>query len=250
MARPRKSDEAKRHLVSIRLFGGDRAALEASAVVSGRSLGAEIEHRLLATRGLDEVGVNFIARVADQIGVIERLNGGRKWHGHYRVWSGVSEMLRQLAVERAPDDDPGQDQYVADAWAKLFELEEERRSALRDLRDIGIELPERPLAATKGSLGAMLAEAIEGNRATARRALTSAPQSDERTRALSLLDRVEALDAAITSARADWTEQMRGYVEAEADGRQLYRDYLQAAARQKRDAGEPFELNHFLGLFR
>jgi hypothetical protein len=217
MARPRKSDDEKRQVVSIRLDPAQRARLEASAAENGRSLAAEIEERLSALDGLDGEGVELVSMVAEMIETIESATGER-WHQDLRTWGALLEAFGVGApLWRFRPSEPA---YVDAHNAAMAEIEELRRQQARiadALADIGVMVlgPDRP---------ALTYRAAEYRRSLERAAIEAIPEPDVRARAISLHEQLQELDASEEMVRRHWWQTIEPFREGERSGRRLFYD--------------------------
>lgn len=251
MGRPPMKDEDKRKLISFRLSPPDLKQIEAYAKAGGRSLAAEIERRLLATIDLDERGIELVGQLDDQIANLEREEHGDRWHSTLTLWSAVKELLVIGPIEdyrphRWQDDEEASDAY--DAWSRV---DEERKAVIAALADYGFIINDNgPEVKRKLSIFGQTPNALmpmDGGRTMARQIAETAPESDDRTEALRLLDRLAQLDKDVEDARTAWVDHLMAFWKDEDTGKQMARRILQRQAQERKARGEHYNLLHLYG---
>ena len=141
MARPRKNDDEKRQLISIRLDAGAKLTLEQAAKAADRSIGAEAEKRIAGTLGLDDEGLELLATITREIRAIEQ-STRKSWHRNLKTWSAVAEMLRTMPPRQKRPDTSSDDELVVAAYQRLADLADERRHKVDKLALLGLTIPE------------------------------------------------------------------------------------------------------------
>ncbi len=248
MGRPPMKDEDKRKLISFRLSPHDLKQIEAYANAGGRSLAAEIERRLLATINLDEQGVQLVGEVNNQIAALEREEHGDRWHSTLTLWSAVKELLAHGPVEDHRPHKWTDDPEASEAYGVWSKLDEERKGVISALRAYGFPISENgPEVKRKLSIFGQTPNALlpmDGGRAMARIVAEQAPESEDRTEALRLLDRLAELDKDVEDARAAWVEHLEAFWKDEETGKQLTRRLLQREAQERQAQGKPYNVLH------
>jgi len=262
MARPRKQDQEKRHALSIRLDGITKESLERSAGEACRSLGAEVERRIVATLGLDETGLELVSKIAAEIRLLQ-YGKSKPWHRDLKLWSAVSEMMRWLPPAENRPDNPKDDEFFLAALEDHDRLTEKRRQKLVELGDLGLLLPEEPFRymppaaalSDKSETGQpRLGPFLEGmrlgnSREMAKRTLDTLEPSPACELAYRLLAEVVGLDEQVTAAFDRLRQQLAPFEEAEREGRLIYRSRLQAEAQRRRAEGLAYNYLHSIGSF-
>lgn len=251
MGRPPMKDEDKRKLISFRLSPRDLTQIETYAKTGGRSVAAEIERRLLATIDLDEQGVSFFAEVSHHIATLERQEHGNRWHSTLKLWAAVKELLRLGPVDDLRPSSWQDDPEANEAYDTLSKAKEDRLAVIEKLRTYGLVIDEEPGdIVLRGGLFAVQRNGLlplDGGRAMARRFAEEAPEGEDRTEAVALLDRLAEADARVTEAQSEWSAHLKLYWDDEDAGKLLARNHLQQIARERRARGEPVNLLHLYG---
>lgn len=254
MGRPPKKLEEKRQIATFRLDPDDRENLAKRAKQSGRSLASEIESRVKATLALDAAGVDLVARIGAEIEAIQKqAKGKERWHNDLTLWSAVREMLRRGPIEEMKPSDWRNDPEANEAFKVFSVRAEERREHLKALAKVGINLPEEPYAVAFSTMAGRsgisgLGHALDPRRIM-RQTLDSMSEGPERSLGLSMLDRLEELDAAVEEAKAEWLSHMDTWWASENEGRDIYRERLTEIARNKERDGEEYNPSHRHGIW-
>lgn len=244
MGRPKKKPEDRRREATIRLDPEVRLFFDQAAKASGRSFAKELEARLAATVGLDDVGLDLIKRISQEISSICKLTGGN-WHEHLLTWAAVSEMLASGPISEFDPARPEQDGFVRQKFEELDALEGRRLHLIRQLADYGIGIHVRPHLFNPHSLpGAGLAALAGEPYAAARLLCQKLDASGDKEEALSLLSLICELDLSIEDANAALKEALRPYFDETKEGQLLYRTFLRDEAVRNRQRGEPFNIHH------
>jgi hypothetical protein len=227
MARPRKSDDEKRQVVSIRLNPDQRARLEAAAAENGHSLAAEIEARLGATDGLRHSGVSLTRDVKEIIREIETATG-RAWDQDVKTWGAVLEAFRVGApLWRYRPADEEHDAAHAAIADKLGTITGKQAAVVDALADLGVSVqgPDQP-PLTRFSL--------ERRRSLEQAAIKAIPEQGVRERALSLHEQLYELDAEEETIRREWWLAIEPFRQAERSGARLFWDLSERLTSQER----------------
>lgn len=246
MGRRPKNEEDKRRLIGARFDRDARAFIHEQAEANGRSPGAEVEARVVATEGLDTNGLDLIRAISREITEIQRATG-KRWHKDLKTWAAVKEMLYRGPIHAARPDNWEDDEWVVRASAEPDQLTHRRHEIINFFSSIGIMISESPLPMGTGLLASTLN--LDGGRTHAREVLNDAEPGPERDEALAKLDALLVLDREIEAAKERWLEQVKPYLEAESEGAILYREALQRNARQRAINGEKYRKADFLGVW-
>lgn len=249
MGRPPKPEDQKRQQICARFDPTDRDAILARAKAHGLTPNAEVENLATAFLAADETTTKLLLAIMTMAQEIQAATAGAKpWHQSLAKWSALRELVAQGAFEPFRPDRPEDDEAVMAAFNKMLELEEDRRRIVRQLNDLGVPATERPPKPSpgKGLFGSVLwQQGRDGLRAL----LKQADEIPARARAFALIDLLEACDAEIQANEIAWQGLRDEYRETECDGQQLARDLLSKRAREAREAGQPFSLRHYFGIF-
>lgn len=240
MGRRALSEGDKRQPMSARFDPEVRTWLVSEAGKNGHSIPAEIEARVVATRGLDLVGLKLVTRIAEEIGSLGRRNAGKRWHIDLTGWAAVAEMMADGPIQEIRPDDPLQDNVVQAALAPLAGTYDEKILLIAKLARIGVTV------ALARKIGGLLKI---NNRELERSSINAIPDPALREECMTLHQQLTALDDAHEAQLKSYLDAMRPYWDAEQAGREIYRAHLENEAKHRRDRGEPFDMKHLLGLF-
>ncbi len=244
MGRPKKKPEDRRREATIRLDPEVRIFFEQAAGASGRSFAKELEARLAATVGLDDVGLDLIAQISKEISRICKVTG-ENWHDHLLTWAAVSEMLASGPISEFDPARAEQDGFVRQKFEELDALEGRRVQLIRQLAEYGIGIRARPHGSNPHRQpGAGLAALAGDPYAAARLMCQKLDASGDKEEAVSLLNLICELDRSIQDANAAFKEALRPYFDETKEGQLLYRTLLRDEALRKRQRGEPFNIHH------
>lgn len=264
MPMPAKKDSEKRKLIGARFDPPDRERIEEFARESGISPGSEVEKRVKATLGFDDEGLRLIAEWGEEIQLIQRgLGGSKPWHKDLKKWSAVTDMLRTGPIMRRNPDRPEEDEAVADAFARLNELEAERSAIIQEAREVGIAWTDNPQGRKLLPKRAEVRNLFRGKnvaprpnalspfnftpRDSERRLLKDLPEGSAKASLIDMHARLEVLDEEIIEARNAWTSLLSDYWDKEDEGRKWNRARQMANAKEAFDAGEPYDFYQLTG---
>ncbi|GAA4642439.1 hypothetical protein GCM10023115_05730 [Pontixanthobacter gangjinensis] len=239
LGRPKLKAEEKRKLVSARYAPSVVAKLRACAEVSGRSVPAEIEARILATIDLDDKGLELAASISSEMESLRRRNKGKRWHADITTWAATAEMLALGPIQDFKPSHDVDEECQEEAWAPLAKIREEQGVYISQLAEFGIAV-----ARAREIRG--LLKLNSRNREYAR--ITAIEEDDLREQALKAHEELCQLDDAYDTALAAFRLTMQPYWDAEEVGRKIYRDHLHEEARISKLRGNPFRWSHLLRL--
>lgn len=240
MGRPAKLDKDRRKPVTLRLDPVSRERLESMAAASGRSLGKEIEARIVATMGFDAPGIQLVDKLGAGISELTKLNKKKRWHIDLTGWAAVAEYLAEGPIhDWRPNSEIDAD-FVNSACDPLLEVDELADELVRGLAKLGVSVsPERKI---HGLLKL-------NNRTLERAAIDKIPDGELKSSAIDLHTQLANLDDEREDRARAFHKAMEPYVEAEESGRQLCRDYLHNEAQRQIDADELYNPFHLMRMF-
>lgn len=238
--RPALPDDQKRQQIGVRTSPALKLALEAAAAENGRSVAQEAEWRLQQSfddqrRAGGEHTDQLLRAMAGEIEQIEA-ETRKRWNKDLVTWAAVDRLFQNGPIKRLRPDLTSDDEVVMEAWKRIYAAEQEKKEicALLSLHQIYVMpgLPEKPKSARRGGIFGASA-APQPNRDKERKAVDALVEdAAERAEAMNLIDRLEALDESHRKADADWSEALRPYHEAEAKGRDIFRQMMQRRAQE------------------
>lgn len=250
--RPRHHDgEVKKAAIAVRTAPSIRDALKKAADESGRSITQEVEARLVASLERDGgTRTPETERLLTEIGgAIAEIEGwtGKRWHRDRKTYGAVLEMMERGPAFKKRVDDPKEDEIVAAAWQKYFSIRQQITPLVDWLNEIGIDSVERPgyPRSGRGLFGRRTTNALlQGMPSRWReRAQVDELKLPEKLEngALTIIGQLETLDSLGEAAFSEWQDAQAPYIQAEADGRVLYKSRKREAAERARQNGEAFD---------
>lgn len=236
--------------MTLRLAGANREKIERAANDSSRSIAAELEARVLATIDLDYTGIRLIEQIAAGLQIAAKVTGEPDWHATLTSWGAAREMLYRGPIEAFRPYKITDDPELDEAMRHHFDLRNERRRIVTELSELGVAVPEEPNSATPPKRPGLFGLGLALNsREIWRGKVAALEESEERNRALELIDRLVTLDSEIEDAWTECQNQIEGFRKDEDEGRDAYRRQLQETARRRREAGEDFSMSDLFGLW-
>ena len=249
--RPALPAEQKRQQIGVRTSPDLKEALEIAAKANGRSVAQEAEWRLQQSfedqrRAGGEHTESLLRQVAAEIEKIEATTK-KRWSKDLMTWAAVARMFERGPVRQARPDKTGDDEIVMAAWNLMYPAEQEKKElcallaahqvyAIPDLPEEQAPMHRSGRGIFGGTLNALTKTVIPAgptDRSRERKAV-KALVDDASTQAelLAVIDRLEELDQIYREARANWEEALKPYHQAEAAGRELYRQMMQRRAQE------------------
>ncbi|MGB3379089.1 MAG: hypothetical protein WBH10_04375 [Allopontixanthobacter sediminis] len=242
MGRPIKASQDKRQQITLRFDPAVMKWLRVQAEANHRSVGKEIEARVVSTFPLEAQGVELFKRISAEIAALTKRNRGKRWHVDLTAWASVAEMLAEGPIQdmrpnHAVDAD---DQW--EAWEPIFRIDNAREEIVRKLAEFGFT----SVAVEKKARGLLRLN----NRTSERAGIDQAPESDLKEAAIALHTELSQLDVEHDEKMQAFHLAMQVHWEAEEAGRQLTHDYLHDEAEQQRNSGEDYNPLHLMRIFR
>ncbi|WP_156502095.1 hypothetical protein [Erythrobacter sp. HI0063] len=268
--RPAHHDgETKKAAIAVRTAPSVRDALKAAADENGRSITQEVEKRLIVSFEADggqrsSETERLLAKFAAEIAEIEQMTG-KRWHKDRKTAGAVLEMFRRLPNHLVRTDDPYDDEFVSRTWDALYAARQETLKLMEHLRDFGISpweqsymkgrlfgnssaTPRRPEGQLGGILGRLAGVADMDRRELGRwrereqlERLELPPEA--KRHALALIELLEGADERELSANEAHSEAIAPYLQAEEEGRTLYRSSKRRAAEMAVARGDDFSIS-------
>ncbi len=255
MGRPPKASNEKRQQIGARFSPEDRARIDDWAEKAGRSAGAEVERRVLATLDLDDEGLQLIEDIGREIVAIQRGLNGKRWHKSVKVWSAVAHMLRTGPIMEHRPEDPMDDEAVQDAYRVYSGYDEQRRELVSKVASAGVAWLEDPMPpnalmpSEDGIFGRSYnALAYIKPRERERRAIEALDDDDHKDALLYLHGKLCELDEQVREAKAAWVELLSDHWNEESEGHAWSRQRQMEQARQAKAQGRPYSFYHLTGV--
>lgn len=247
--------ETKKAAIAVRTAPSVRDALKSAADENGRSITQEVEKRLIVSFEADggqrsSETERLLAQFAAEIASIEKMTG-KRWHKDRKTAGAVLEMFRHLPTRLVRTDDPSDDELVSKAWDALYRARMETEQLRDHLRDFGIT-PHTPSLASRGlfgsrQAGAGLSDLLADSRAGRWREREQLDRMDlppeAKRHALALIELLEGADEREKLASEAHSEAIGPYLEAEEEGRTLYRSSKRRAAEMAAARGDDFSIS-------
>ena len=235
--RPPLPDTERRQQIGVRTSPSLKANLENAAARNGRSVAQEAELRLVQSfehenqMGGEQTG-HFLRVLAAEIELIERATK-KRWHKDLKTFGSVAEMLKEGPLRRFRPDNPYDDDVVRTAWDELDAIRRRKSEICADLVAQGIPSfvePYKPKV-RKGLFGSS-ANIQMPPRSMEFRALEQAELPDDQRDLLrQLIEQLVTLDVEFEAADKKYGDAIRPYIDAENEGRELYRSLTRRRAQ-------------------
>lgn len=251
--RPRHHEgEVKKAAIAVRTAPSIRDALKKAADESGRSITQEVEARLVASLERDGGArtpetERLLTEIGNAIAEIENWTG-KRWHRDRKTYGAVLQMMEKGPAFKKRVDDPKEDEIVAAAWEKFYRIHAQSMPLIGWLNEVGVKATERVNSSTSlvGKSGKQTQNALLVGLSSRWRERGQLDQEANlpdniRSAALTMIDQLEALDEQADQAFEEWRQAQRPYIEAEHEGRTLYKSRKREAAERARQNGNDFD---------
>jgi hypothetical protein len=162
--------------------------------------------------------------IANEIAMCER-ETGKRWSRDLKTWAAVAEICQNGPIQRMRPDHWHDDDVVSAAWGNLWAVIEEKQPLLDELRSAGFPAELLPQPGSNGGSAGVLSSVTDVNRDAVRNAVRAADVPAElKAGYIAIIDRLVQLDQAERDATAAHSHALQPYMEAEAEGRRLYRE--------------------------
>lgn len=246
--RPLEGNEPKNAPIAVRTTATLKARLTEAAEREGRSLTQEIEMRLERSfegeRPDEDVETaRLLNMIGNEIALIERQTR-KRWHRDLKTWAAVQEACANGPVRRLRPDRPNDDEAVNEAWAKCYEVILEKGILIDQLQQEGLYVEKLPKA-RKSIFGGSFA--TDDNRDVLKKQILAmdAPQAATEEM-LAIVDRLVELDKLERERTAVHAEALKPFLEAESEGRSLYKNERSAAAFRAMREGQPYNIEDMI----
>ena len=253
--RPRHHEgEVKKSAIAVRTAPSIRDALKSAAEQSGRSITQEVEARLVASLERDGgTRTPETERLLTEIGnAIAEIEGwtNKRWHRDRKTYGAVLQMMERGPAFKKRVDDPKEDEIVTAAWDKYYRIHDQASPLVAWLNEVGVNATERIDSAysysRRGMFGrhpqnALMPALTSRWRERSQIECEANLPDNIKSAALTIIAQLEALDEQADQALADWRQAQRPYIEAEHEGRTLYKSRKREAAERARQNGDDFD---------
>lgn len=234
MARPRKDEQDKKHVLNIRVSYSTKNEVEAAAEREGIPVSHKAEQLINAMLELsdraDSVTLDLLSAIVAEIGEVQSRAEGI-WHEDLKTWAAVSEMLMRGPIVKWKPPSGLDDAAANKAYDELTKIKLEKRSLISTIKLLGVEISSEPNPKVGG---------LSGNysyRKAEREKIETLADDATKQKALMLFEMIEDADAKEKRADDYWTQLLKPYFDAEREGRDLFRAYRKEIAMQQLSSG-------------
>jgi|GEM_PF-3367963 len=240
MARPKKAEEDKKHVLNIRVGYTTKAEVEAAARVEGIPVSHKAEQLIEAMLNLsddaDAQTIDLLSDIVLEIQTVQSLTG-KKWHNDLATWAAVSEVFKGSPVKKKKPSDSMDDAAVQKAWTAYMEIVREKQSLIMMMRKFGITINEDPVGRVRDTtLGSATLGGMFGRRPPLKyreieaEKIAKIEDASERTKAETIFSMIVEADERGEAAYEVWSKAIDPYYAQESEGREIYKNYRRKLA--------------------
>lgn len=246
MGRRKLPENEKRQLHSLRLDPSVREKIEAVAKESGSSFAATAEAYLKAglsimshpmmSRELLEI---FIA-IMDEMAEVHALNHNKRWTIDLKTWAACKLIFAKGPFARRNPDNWKTDPVIDALWKEVSEARQSKTETVNLLGKLGISVhaaKQTERFTRRGLFGTNNAMIGVDNRAQERKQIEAIDDPVLRGQCLAIFSLLEQMDEVEDRALKAWFQEVKLYLDREAEGEELYRQWRQEVVRRDMASG-------------
>tara|TARA_R110000824_G_scaffold31825_2_gene103177 strand:- start:71 stop:820 length:750 start_codon:yes stop_codon:yes gene_type:complete len=234
MARPKKAEEDKKHVLNIRVSYSTKNEVEAAANREGIPVSHKAEQLINAMLDLsddaDEETIDLLSDIVQEIQTVQSLTGGR-WHDDLKTWAAVTEIFKGSPIRKKKPSSQSDDPEVQKAWREHMVIEREKQSLIALMQKFGISIEQvaktdSPVAGRSIFSGMKLFD----NRIVEEKKIAEIADPEDRKKAEAIFSMILDADERSKAAEDEWAELVKPYWKIQREGSQIYRDYRREVA--------------------